>query len=113
MAGMSWDEFKECCRIQANLDLEAWDVALVQPLKDISAWWDRQSIPTQRIIQGLGGISTTALAAMLAKIGKITAAEVAGTFSVLVIAVLAGIAFGTFMDVVGRCGIQKVEQLLG
>ena len=112
MAGMTFDQFKQCCKIQGNLDLEAWDVALIQPLKDIFAWWQNQSGFTKAYATFLGGIGGTALTVVLGKIAKIAAADVASTFATLLAAVLAGLAIGTFMDILGRCGIQEVEQLV-
>jgi hypothetical protein len=112
MPGMTFDQFKQCCKIQENLDMEAWDVALIQPLKDISAWWQSQSDFTKKYATWLGSIGGTALTVVLGKIANISAAEVASTFATLLAAVLAGLVVGTFMDILGRCSIQEVEQLV-
>jgi hypothetical protein len=112
MPGMTFDQFKQCCKTQGNLDLEAWDVALIQPLKDIFAWWQSQSAFTQAYAKWLGGIGGTALTVVIGKIANIAAADVAATFATLLAAVLAGLAVGTFMDILGRCGIQEVQQLV-
>lgn len=112
MAGLTFDQFKQCCKTQGNLDLEAWDVALIQPLKDIFAWWQRQSDFTKAYSTFLGSIGGTALTVVLGKIANIAATDVAATFATLLAAVLVGLAVGTFMDILGRCAILEVEQLV-
>ncbi|MCC6315537.1 MAG: hypothetical protein IT337_16180 [Thermomicrobiales bacterium] len=100
---VEWAAFKECCRIQGNLDLEAWDVMLFQPLKDLHAWWMRQLDSTRAYLAWLIGIGGSAAAVILGKIANIAATEVAGAFAALLAAVLAGMALGTMLDIVGRC----------
>lgn len=103
LVDVEWAAFKECCRIQGNLDLEAWDVMLFQPLKDLHAWWMRQLDSTRAYLAWLIGIGGSAAAVILGKIANIAATEVAGAFAALLAAVLAGMALGTMLDIVGRC----------
>lgn len=98
-----WIEFKNCCRIQYGLDLEAWDVMLFQPLKDFYAWWMRQLDTTRAYINWLLPFSSQAATAILGKIARIASAEVSTAFAVLLVAVVAGLGLGTMMDIVGRC----------
>jgi hypothetical protein len=108
---MTFDEFKECVKIQAGLDLEVWDVAFVQPLKDLSAWWERQSTNTKSWTTFLAGTSLGAFTRWIARAAGLAAAtEVVGLFSEALVAVAAGLALGTFLDIVGRCGIQAVTE---
>jgi len=102
-----WEQFKSCLKIQSNLDLEAWDVMLFQPLKDLSAWWSRQSDATKLWSTFLSGVAGTAFARWIGGVAKIASTEIAGLLSESIVAVLAGLAFGTFMDAVGRCIIQR------
>jgi hypothetical protein len=109
-----FEAFKQCMKIQANLDLEAWDVILFQPLKDLVNWWNRQSDKTKQFTTFLGGIGGTAFTRWLARIATITsttggvfaAGDVAGLFAEALTAIIVGIALGTFMDIAGRCIAQ-------
>jgi len=56
--------------IQGQLDLEAIDVAFIQPLKDLHAWWERQSSATKAYINLLTPLIGTGLVAFLAKVMK-------------------------------------------
>ena len=99
-----FEAFKQCIRIQANLDFEAWDVILFQPLKDLVEWWNRQSDKTKQFTTFLSGIGGTAFTRWIARIAELSgAAEVAGLFAEALIAVIAGLALGAFLDVAGRC----------
>jgi hypothetical protein len=105
---MTWDEFKECVRIQGNLDLEVVDVAFVQPLKDLQAWWDRQSSKTKAYVTFLfgSGLAAEAVKTFLKRIlGPAAAAAAAEALG----AVLVGLALGFVMDILGRCGLQAVD----
>ncbi|MFH9548829.1 hypothetical protein [Streptomyces sp. NPDC017435] len=103
------DDFKECCRIQGGLDLEAVDVAFIQPLKDLHAWWQRQTGSTQAFV---GFFGTGALTAFVAELFKTTASAVAQSFGALVAAVTLGVGLGVAMDVLGRCKIQEIEHVV-
>lgn len=102
-----FEQFKRCVRIQAGLDLEAWDVILFQPLKDFSAWWSRQNESTKGYTGFLSGAVITAFTRWLARVAGIAAAEIAGLFAEALVAVLAGIALATFMDVVEGCLLMQ------
>lgn len=110
---ITWEDFKQCVRIQGNLDLEAIDVAFVQPLKDLLAWWSRQSAKTQTYISLLTGGSTLAgtvlKESLKAFLKKVVPTGAVDSFYEALAAVLAGVAFGVAMDVMGRCGLQAVE----
>jgi hypothetical protein len=102
-----FESFKNCMRIQAGLDLEAWDVMLFQPLKDLAAWWSRQSDATKAYTGFLAGVGGTAFTRWIARVAAIASAEVAGLFAEALVVVLAGLALGTLLDVVGRCLLQQ------
>lgn len=107
----SFDAFVQCMKVQGNLDLEAWDVMLWEPLKDLAAWWQKQSDPTKLFSGWLVGVGSSALARWIGRAAGIAAAEVAGTLAEAIIAVLAGLALGTFMDMVVRCIAQQVPSV--
>lgn len=110
---MTFDEFKQCVRIQGGLDLEALDVAFVQPLKELHSWWVRQSAFTQAFANFFtAGLGVTSLVAFLAKVLKTAVADLALVFAEALGAVIVGVALGVVMDVLGRCGIQEVESLV-
>lgn len=106
---MTWDDFKSCCQTQGNLDIEAWDVMLVEPLKDLYAWWHAQSDATKVFTIWLQAHAAKAFASWVAKVAGTTDAAVGAAFSEAIVAVTAGIAVGTFLDVIGRCTILDVE----
>ena len=106
---ITWEDFKQCVRIQGNLDLEAIDVAFVQPLKDLLAWWSRQSAKTQVYISFLTGGSALTGTVLKAFLKKVVPTGAVDSFYEALAAVLAGVAFGVAMDVMGRCGLQTVE----
>lgn len=103
-----WDQFKSCMKIQGNLDLEAWDVMLRQPLKDLYAWWTKQTDETKAFTTFLSGLAGTAFTRWIARVAEIASTEVAGLFAEALVAVLAGLALGTFLDMTGRCLGQQV-----
>jgi hypothetical protein len=113
---MSPDEFRECVKTQLALDMEVWDVALLQPLKEFYGWWNAQSTATQRFLEALAGAYGAAATAFLARALKRAlatfSAEVSLAFAEAVVAVSAGIALGTFVDAVGRCRIMEVEEIV-
>jgi hypothetical protein len=104
-----FESVKGCIKIQLNLDIEAWDIALWQPLKDLCAWWKGQSDFTKAFSVWLAAHVSKAFAAWIAGVAGITEAAVATAFSQAIIAVLGGIALGTFLDVAGRCIAQLVS----
>ncbi len=101
-----FDSFKECIKTQTNLDLEAWDVMFFEPLKDLVAWWNRQSDATKAWTGFLSGVAGTAFTRWIARVAQIASTEVAGLFAEALVAVAAGIALGTFFDAAGRCLAQ-------
>jgi len=98
--------FKNCMQIQLNLDLEAWDVALWEPMKALVAWWKQQQDFTKLFSGFLLGKGAKVLSAWIAGVAGITEAALALSFAQALIAVAAGIALGTFLDVAGRCIAQ-------
>jgi hypothetical protein len=104
-----FERFKTCLNIQAGLDLEAWDVMLFQPLKDLAAWWSRQSDATKAYTTFLSGIAGTAFARFIGRAAGMVSTEVAGLFAEALVAILAALALGTFLDVVGRCLVQQAN----
>jgi hypothetical protein len=104
-----FDAFKQCIKVQANLDLEAWDVMLFQPLKDLTAWWSAQSDLTKGWTGFLSGIAGAAFTRWIARIAGIASTEIAGLFAEALVTVAAGLALGTFLDVAGRCIAQQVN----
>ncbi len=104
-----FDAFKQCVKVQTNLDLEAWDVMFFQPLKDLTAWWSAQSDSTKGWTAFLSGIAGTAFTRWIARVAGIASTEIAGLFAEALVAVAAGLALGTFFDVAGRCIAQLVD----
>ena len=57
---------RSCSTCDAEVaDLEAIDVAFIQPLKDLHAWWERQSSATKAYINLLTPLIGTGLVVML------------------------------------------------
>ena len=112
----TYDDFKKCVKIQRNLDFEAIDVLWLEPLKDLSNWFHKQSESTQSYINwftaavGVFGVQALQafLKSVLEKIAPKLAKEFGESFYVLVGAVIAGIALGTLFDVLIRCGLPQV-----
>jgi hypothetical protein len=105
----TFDDFKQCLKIQGNLDLEALDVMFVEPLKDLYNWWQNQSNATKAYINwftaGLGG---SALVAFIAKVVGSTAQALATSFAEALGAVIVGMVLGVFIDILGRCSLLEV-----
>ncbi|HWK47890.1 MAG TPA: hypothetical protein VNT30_24420 [Stellaceae bacterium] len=106
----SWDDFKQCMRAQANLDLEAIDVAWIQPLKDLQLWWDRQGPQTKAYVNlftsGLGG---SALIAFIVRVTGASAAALLSSALESLGAVIVGVALGLTLAAMAQCGIQTVD----
>lgn len=112
---ITWEDFKQCVRIQGQLDFEAIDVAFIQPLKDLQAWWGRQSAKTQAYISFLtagGGLTAKALAAFLKSVLGAEGAAVADAFWAELGAVLIGVSLGVAQDIISRCQLQAVESVV-
>jgi hypothetical protein len=104
-----WDSFKGCLEVQLNLDLEAIDVAFLEPLRDLKAWWDRQSENTKRYINWFtGGIGGASLTAFLARILGTTASALATACAEALGATIVGVALGLFIAALVDCGIDQV-----
>jgi len=106
---MTWEDFKRCVRTETGLDMEALDVAFLEPLKDLKAWYERQSSDTKRYVDFLTkGLGAATLKGFIAKaVGQsVSALEDAAILAL--VAVFVGIALGVFVDVLGRCGIHAV-----
>ena len=106
----SWEDLKQCVRAQANLDLEAIDVAWIQPLKDLQQWWDRQSAQTKSYVNwftaGLGGSS---LMAFIVRVAGVSAAALSATALEALGAVIVGVGLGLLLAALGQCAIQNVD----
>jgi hypothetical protein len=81
-----FNDFKNCCRIEANLDLEALDVAFFQPIMDICNWFRGLPTAMQAFVSALASgaglaVSKGAFAKLLEKALKMTSAEAAGTLA--------------------------------
>jgi hypothetical protein len=112
MAGMTFDQFKQCCKFKETW---TWKRGMLRSYNRLRIYMHggRDSrISPKNYAAFLGSIGGTALTIVLGKIAKIPASEVAGAYATLLSAVLAGIAVRTFMDILGRCAIQDVEQII-
>jgi hypothetical protein len=98
--------FKQCMKIQKNIDIELWDVILWQPLKDFTAWWNGVSDQTKGWSNFLAGTGGLAFTHWIAGVAEISAAQVSGLFAQSLIAVIAGLALGTFMESALECIAQ-------
>ena len=106
----SFADFKQCMQSEARLDLEAIDVAFIQPLKDLQAWWDRQSEPTKALVSKItAGVGAAALTAFIAKVVGKTVGELTTAFSEALGAVLVGIGLGLFLAAAARCGLRELQ----
>jgi hypothetical protein len=103
-----FEAFKTCLRNEAVLELEAWDVLLFQPLKDLHAWWTRQSDSTKLFTAFLTSQGSVALARWLSRIASIATAKVAALFAEALTAAVVGLGLAALLDVVGRCIAQVV-----
>ena len=104
----AFDDLKQCCLTQGNLDLEAWDVLLFEPLRDFSKWWDKQTAEMHKVVAALAGLATAAvakgaLAKFLEKLLKLSTAEIAGLFAAAILGVLVELTLVTMMHVVSVC----------
>src|SRR5690348_4838918 len=97
----TWEDCKQCVRTQGNLDFEAIDVAFIQPLKDLQAWWERQSAKTQGYIHFFSGVLVGD--ALKAFLKRVVSTEVVASFYEALGAAIVGIALGVAIDVMGRC----------
>jgi len=106
----SWEDFKQCVHAQANLDLEAIDVAWIQPFKDLQLWWDRQSGQTKSYVNWFtGGLGGTSLMAFVARVAGVSAAALSLSALESLGAVIVGVGLGLLLAALGQCGIQSVE----
>lgn len=110
----SFDDFKRCMKGEANLDLEAIDVAFIQPLKDLQAWWERQADATKSLLSKVTvGVGGAALVAFIAKVAGMTAGALTTAFSEALGAVLVGVGLGLFFAAAARCGLRDVDLPIG
>lgn len=109
----SFDQFKECMRIEAALDLEALDFAVIQPLKDLQAWYSRQSVVTQKFIDFFTtGLGAVALMKFLSKaVGRSMTALTEAALELLG-AALVGAALGLTIAAMVRCNVQDIDPSL-
>lgn len=106
----TFDDFKQCMRIEAQLDLEALDVMFVQPLQELEAWWQRQSELTKRYVNLFtAGIGGTALAAFIARVLNTTVGALSTAFGEALGAIIAGVGLGLFIAALTTCGIRNVD----
>ena len=113
MAAMTFDEFKQCVKIQGGLDFEALDVAFVEPLKDLHAWWQRQSDFTKAYVNFFTvGLGSAGLVAFIAKVVNTPVAALSLGFAEALGAITVGVGWGVLLDVIERCKIQAVEAAL-
>lgn len=98
-----FESFKNCVRIQSGLELEAWDVMLFEPLKDVYRWWEKQSPVTRKFVTFVAGKGSRPLARFLATASSITEVGVALALAEALVAILAGLSLAAFFDIVGRC----------
>jgi hypothetical protein len=109
----SFDQFKQCMRVEAQLDLEALDVAFIQPLKELQAWWQRQSATTQAYVNlftgGLGGV---ALSSFIAKVLRTTVGDLSLAFAEALGAVIVGVGLGLVVAAMVTCGIDGVDDVV-
>src|SRR5262245_52956565 len=117
---VTWEEVKDCMHRQGRLDLEAWDVMFFEPLKDLFHWFERMDNLMKAFMSTFAAKAASFLADKVLKEQKEQMVKAFGefvrkviqsrlpngpwtTFVALLLAVLAGLAFGTFMDMLGRC----------
>ena len=109
----SFEDFKQCMMVEANLDLEAIDVAFLQPLKDLEAWWGRQGDATKSLLTKItAGVGAAALTAFIAKVLGTTASGLALAFSEAMGAIIVGIGLGLFFAAVATCKLREVETVI-
>ena len=107
-------DFKQCLRVEANLDFEALDFIFIQPLKALEAWWQRQSDETKRYVTFFsGGLVGDSLKAFLKRIvGPGISTKVAAAFGEALGAIIVGIGLGLVIAAMTRCNIQNVDDVV-
>ena len=109
------ETFKSCVQARANVDFEAIDVLWIQPLKDLIAWYQRQSEKTKNYINLItsgGGVVGLIAREALSKFLKVIlpagfTEEVAQALG----AALVGIAIGLTVAALIECSIFDVPQV--
>jgi hypothetical protein len=108
------DDFKHCCLVNGNVDLEALDDALIEPLRRFAGWWVKQGEKILAFISALSkatrGVNelerqaaTGALKRFLQSITALASVELALDLVVALAGFAVGIGLGVFMDVVVKC----------
>ncbi len=110
---MTQEEFINCCRNEGALDLEALDVALLWKLKDLTAWWTRQSDFTKGFSAWLIVRSSPAFTKWIAAAAGVTETALGVLVAEALIAATVGIGLGAFMDTIVRCKIMELEEIVG
>ncbi|MDH6284043.1 hypothetical protein [Prescottella agglutinans] len=81
----------------------------IEPLKDLLAWWNRQSDATQKYVNFFtAGIGGGALAAFLARVLQTTTGALATTFGEAFGAIIVGSSLGLVLAALNDCGLQQV-----
>jgi hypothetical protein len=96
----SFEDFKRCMMVEANLDLEAIDVAFLG---------DATKSLLTKITAGVGA---AALTAFIAKVLGTTASGLALAFSEAMGAIIVGIGLGLFFAAVATCKLREVETVI-
>jgi hypothetical protein len=82
---MSQEDFIECARKTIGDSVDAWDQTVIQPLVELSEWYDQQSGPVQTIFAGIvsngGEAAITFLAAIVGVAAGPVLLAVLGSFA--------------------------------
>jgi hypothetical protein len=109
------ETFKSCVQARENLDFEAIDVLWIQPLKDLIAWYQRQSEKTKSYINlitaGGGVVGAIARDALIKFLKAILPAGTTDAVAIALGAALAGIALGLIVAALIECSIFDVPQV--
>lgn len=85
---------------------------LDKPLKDLDAWWQRQSETTRRYVNHITALGGAVLTALVTRVTGASAALLQESGGTLLGCVAVGVALGVALDIVGRCGIQEIDAAL-
>jgi hypothetical protein len=109
----TFDDFKLCCQHESNLELEALDLILFEPLRKFVAYFTRIGEKLKaylttlfRATRGIGEIEKAAAAAALTRFLIMvleSVEEAAADLVEFLAAVAAGIGLAVFVDVMVRC----------
>jgi hypothetical protein len=112
MSDDQFEEFKKCATEKIQYDAHAWDELVIQPLIEFGKWFKEQVEKDPRIghvIEGVAALGTAALTKWLARMFKISDAEI---LALILGAFALGVGIGEAINVILECGEKLIPQHL-